>query len=124
MADGDVLTLDSAQPGGSGAVQGETKFIWQAPGGAPTLLLDHTQLIAAGDFQPTPNFIVPVGLVVSIWALITDAITNDELGWAFDTSRQQVYLNKPSNTAGEWCVRMRNDDGGSAKTFHVKVYAL
>jgi len=32
MADGDVLTLDSAQPGGSGEIAGETKFKW-APGG-------------------------------------------------------------------------------------------
>ena len=29
MADGDVLTIDSTQPGGSGTVAGETKFAWK-----------------------------------------------------------------------------------------------
>lgn len=33
VSDGDVLTVDSGAPGGSGTIEGQTKFSWQAPSG-------------------------------------------------------------------------------------------
>jgi hypothetical protein len=37
MADGDILTEDSTQTGGSGVIKGKEKYAWKTPAAAPTM---------------------------------------------------------------------------------------
>jgi len=70
MSDGDVLTLDSAQPGGSGSIAGETKFKWAPAGGGG----------GATPFEPWAAF-KPKGIYIPA-GVVRDGGPGDDAQWA------------------------------------------
>jgi len=108
MADGDVLQLDSAQPGGSGEIEGETKFKW-GPSSVPVAFEEVIATTSGTSGDGTP-FTIPAGKAAMLAvSLETGAVDGDEQYWAFTSGGQmQIFLRKHGGVAGEFATRWVN----------------
>jgi hypothetical protein len=128
MADGDVLQLDSSEPGGSGEILGEDKYKWAPPSGGSlpctfSVLSEETLSLANNSDGDGTPFTPPAGTMMFIVHEVTDAEEDDEVFLAFNNTRIQFYL-KATDTPGEWVVHWRNDGGHGARSAHVAVIGV
>ncbi len=111
MADGDILTIDSGEPGGSGEIAGETKFKWAAPSNGlytERLILSGTTLIPANDFVEVFGAVRQAGEMWYCTAYCTDWVAGQGLGYGQDG---QAYAVLQVKEAGGEGVFLKNSDG-------------
>lgn len=113
MADGDVLTLNSALPGGSGSIDGEDKFEWVAPPTPPTVpqqpgIPGYGMFLSGAWYSPGPPYASSGGQLV--YGTPTSGIL-----WAIPTlfAKAGTLTDLATYSAG---------NGGSSTKVYVAVY--